>query len=90
MKDAEEGLVWGEGKVTYLQMLLNSVEPETFSREVGLTIVNDENGLHFLIFETKKVLPLFQDTSSDLIHAKVMSYLAPFSIKQQTKITKYS
>ncbi len=34
MKDAEEGLVWGEGKVTYLQMLLNSVEPETFSREV--------------------------------------------------------
>jgi hypothetical protein len=45
-----EELSFGEGKVTYLQLLLLSVDPESFSKEV---------------------LPLFQDSASDLVHAKV-------------------
>ena len=45
-----EELSFGEGKVTYLQLLLQSVDPESFSKEV---------------------LPLFQDSNSDLVHAKV-------------------
>lgn len=54
-EECAEELSFGEGKVTYLQLLLQSVDPESFSKEV---------------------LPLFQDSNSDLVHAKLAFFVA--------------